>query len=84
MANIPSEYREYLTELRALSKDECGEDVLVGLTSEETEFYLAYSFGKKKGERSDHYLQLNDKHELARRDVLLAENEFRVGRPRRH
>ena len=64
--------------------------MLVGLSLEETEFYMAHaraalSFGAKRGENyeaeSDRYLALHDKHEQARFQVLGAEHYKRVDKP---
>ena len=71
-----------------LAKDEAGRDVLVGLTHEETELYLAYSYrddliGKPfeseaaEQEAERRYLDLDDKHEQTRREILAAESEAR-------
>jgi len=74
--------RKYLTELRAISKDREGREVLVGLTLEETEFYIQFGRsivpGEKKHEEADRYLKLNQKHEQARMEVISTENLLRT------
>jgi hypothetical protein len=58
--------------------------VLVGLSYEESEEYLKHAkrgldddgYLEKNEMSTDRYLELHDKHELARRQVLLAENEM--------
>lgn len=84
MAAIPEEHRAYLLEMRALAKDDDGNEVLIGLTSSETEFYLRYSLGSASHGESERYLQLNEKHEKARFVILGAENELRFDNPSKH
>ena len=76
--------RIFLTEMRAITTDSQGQEVLVGLTMLETEFYLDYSrrgfggadnLGREDGAR---YLELCNKHECARLSILAAENQLRV------
>jgi len=64
--------REYLSKIRALSTDQDGNDVFVGLTAKESAWYATYleeSFGGT-ADRSDgqqeKYLALQDRHEEAR------------------
>ncbi|MBV1929709.1 MAG: hypothetical protein KUG81_09400 [Gammaproteobacteria bacterium] len=88
MAKIPEEDRSYLTEIRAIATDLNGDETLVGLTEEETEFYLDYSrrsvAGSTTDEDRDRYVALNDKHEPARIAVISAESELRVDKPSKH
>lgn len=80
----------YLAELRAISTDEGGNEILVGLTLEETTWYMEYSRrsltadSDHSSESADRYLQLHDKHELARLGVVGAEHQLRVDNPSRH
>jgi hypothetical protein len=81
-------FRQYLTEMRAIGVDGEGREVLVGLTFEETAWYLEYSDRKLHGksgtnhdEDRDQYLVLHDKHESARLQVLAAEIEKRTDDP---
>ena len=66
--------RTYLAEMRALSRDSAGREILVGLTFEETEFYMEYTNKRMQGHKdrpnSKRYLELHEKHELARLEVL--------------
>src|SRR4051812_7464272 len=41
--------RSYLTEMRAITMDGQGREVLVGLSAEETEFYMRYTKSRMKG-----------------------------------
>ncbi len=81
--------RTYFQEMRAIAKDERGQEVLVGLTYEETDFYLAYGriLGQpKRASRADRqvYLRLHDRHERMRLDVVGTEIYLRKEDPRRH
>ena len=65
-----NEERATLTAFRALTTDEQGREVLVGLTFEETAFYMARV---RRGPPTipdlvsqEKYLELDKKHELAR------------------
>ncbi len=77
--------REYLREMRALSTDQQGREVLVGLTLEETIRYMSHLRGRLEpgGTRddTDDYLRLHDKHEAARVAVIVAESQARNERP---
>lgn len=81
--------RAYLSEMRAITTDGHGREVLVGLTLEETAWYVAYSKARLTGEHREpedgkEYLELYDKHERARLQVLGAEIEARNENPTRH
>lgn len=80
--------RAHLREMRALATDALGREVLVGLTFEETAFYVTYGRDRIKGisrpDDGEKYLELHDKHERARLSVLGAENELRNDKPTRH
>ncbi len=87
---ISDSERAYLVEMRALTTDAEGREVLVGLTFEETLEYLklAHTTGasgaSSAGARYDdgeRYLALHDKHELARLEILGAEHQKRVDKP---
>jgi hypothetical protein len=82
--------RAYLQEMRALATDLQGREVLIGLTFEETEFYLAHSREMMSSdelgpnhhhEDGERYLALHEKQERARFEVLAAENQKRVDKP---
>lgn len=80
--------RAYLKEIRALSTDSQGREVLVGLTFDETVFYVTYIREQANDIRSrddnDKYLELHEKHERARITVLGAENQLQNNSPTRH
>lgn len=82
--------RDYLAPLGAIVKDAQGREVLVGLTTEETEFYMGYLRRRAAGEilapegDDERYDELHHKHEMARFAVLDAENYRRVNKPPEH
>jgi hypothetical protein len=80
--------RAYLNEMHAITTDSKGNEVLIGLSLEETEFYLSYANSRMDGteQRADQkrYLELHEKHERARLAVLGAENELRNDKPSLH
>lgn len=80
--------RAYLAEMRALTTDVEGREVLVGLTAEETAVYMAHSRARLAGKPfragSKKYLGLREKHERARLEVLGAEIFVRTETPQRH
>lgn len=69
--------RAYLNEMRMLSTDNGGNEIFVGLTVEESSEYYEYTRMRPgtagDSDATDRYLELNDKHELARHAVLAAE-----------
>src|SRR5690606_10608869 len=75
--------RAYLTEIRALTTDEDGNDRFVGLTTNESMWYQNYlreSFSgtaDRADESVEKYLALQDKHEEMRRTVLAGESLLR-------
>jgi hypothetical protein len=66
--------RECLNQLHAISIDTSESEVLVGLTPEETAFYMEFTRKYLAGERNYHnltrYLDLHDRHEAARLRAL--------------
>lgn len=91
MTDFTDSERAYLNEMRALTTDSQGREVLVGLTAEETEFYRKYAKERLAGtggadRRADgnRYLELHEKRERARFAVLAAENQLRNDGPVRH
>ncbi len=72
--------REYLSNIRALSKDQENNEVFVGLTIRESVWYADYLEASFRGtaDRNDgsqeKYLALQDRHEEARRAVLAADS----------
>ena len=88
MFSFTDDERAHLTEMRAISTDSNGIEILVGLTIEETAFYMNYTRGRVAG-NNDHfggekYLQLHDKHEQARLEVLGTEIHLRTEKPTFH
>lgn len=85
MTTFTDAERAYLAEMRAITTDTQGREILVGLTAEETAFYMAYARDMRSAGRnsvdSERYLELHDKHEAARLGVLVAENQLRVDNP---
>ncbi|MFA7668572.1 MAG: hypothetical protein WCX93_04415 [Burkholderiaceae bacterium] len=75
--------RAYLTEIRALSTDEDGNVLFVGLTAKESVWYQEYLQASFAGtadravESEEKYLALHDKHEEMRRTVLASESLMR-------
>lgn len=80
--------RVYLTEMRAITKDSQGREILVGLTLDETTVYMDFVRKSRTGEHdcgdAEVYLRLNEKHERARFAVLGAEHVLRTENPPRH
>jgi hypothetical protein len=85
-------FREFLTEMRSITTDGTGREVLVGLTAEETDWYFAYTArrmsdaarGPHHSEDRERYLALHDRHEHARFQVLGAEIQKRTDSPTSH
>lgn len=90
MIEFSDSERSFLEQMRGLARDDDGQEVLVGLTAEETEFYVLYGRKRASGERNrdpssrDRYLALHQKHDLARQQVIHAENEARRDGSPRH
>jgi len=83
-------HRPYLEFMRMLARDDEGREVLVELTYGETEWYFAYlddKFGTDEGRTRktvaqesadrDRYLELHDRHERLRLEIVMAEVEAR-------
>ena len=81
--------RAWHTEMRGLAVDEEGRWVLVGLTMEETEFYMTHIRRRSFGDRDRvpanraRFLDLHQKHEIARLQIIEAENYVRREDPPR-
>jgi hypothetical protein len=89
MLNITDSERAFLEEMRALARDGKGNEVLIGLTAEESQFYFDYVNERlvanmRRREDGDRYLKLHDKHEGARLAVIFAEAEARGDASSRH
>jgi hypothetical protein len=88
MFEFTEDERAHLTEMRAITKDSQGREVLVGLTLDETVIYMAYHrkirTGEHDSEGGEVYLELHNKHERARLAVIGAEHILRTENPSRH
>jgi hypothetical protein len=87
MFAFTDEERAQLSEFRAITTDEQGREVLVGLTLEETAFYMAHVKRRPiipDREGRKRYIELDKKHELARLAVLGAEVQRRNENPPLH
>jgi hypothetical protein len=95
MFTFTDEERIPLVMARALSKDEEGREVLVGLTLDETSFVMErrrrFLAAIGTGERDrrdpasrDRFRELSEKHEKARLAVIGAEIDLRNENPTRH
>jgi hypothetical protein len=82
MFEFSDQERAWHTEMRGISTDEHGREVLVGLTMEETVFYMSRARNRASGVRNSDpdnrtcFLGLHQKHELARLQVIGAEIEL--------
>lgn len=85
MVHFADDERAHLTAIRGITTNEHGEEVLVGLNVEETEFYMTYAREQRSSpcdsQRSERYQSLHNKYEMARLGVLAAENQLRVDKP---
>ena len=85
ISDLSAERQAHLRENRAIGEDNEGNEVLVGLTVEETSFYLNYVQQRLLGDDDptvgERYLKLHDKHEKARFSVLGAEHILRTEKP---
>lgn len=83
---IDEKYLPYLIEMRGVTTDANGEQVLVGLNAAETAEYFRLNElrGAKEDAEHDRYEELHERHEAARRQVLIAENQLRVDKPTRN
>ena len=72
--------RAYLRQVGALATDSRGNEVLAGLTAEETAFYVEYGRAWARGTRAapgvrEKYLALWRKHEQHRKAIVGAEEQ---------
>jgi len=78
----------YLLEMRMVTTDLNGAQVLVGLTAEETAWFFAHIKRPGGSIRDDaaeaRYLALYDKHTAARFQVMGAEDELETNKPTRN
>jgi hypothetical protein len=87
---VPELHRAYLQDMRALSHDEQGREILVGLTFDETEALIELMFSRWDISRSLEHIdrdagrerQLYEKHELARLAIVVGESEARQAGPK--
>lgn len=87
MLDLTEVERAKFSEFRSLGVDGHGNDVLVGLTLEESVFYLTYERERAKGksyESRPRYLELHEKHEAMRLQNVFAEVELRDAAPQKH
>jgi len=88
ISDLPAERLAYLNEIRAIGKDDEGDEVLVGLTVKETSFYINYIEKRLLDEDDPNdagtYLKLHEKHEKARLSVLGAEIVLHNEKPSIH
>ncbi len=88
MFSFTDDERAYLTEMRKITTDTRGNEVLVGLTLEETEFYINHTRQRITGEdnrcNGDKYLELHEKHERVRLEILGTEIYLRDENPTLH
>jgi hypothetical protein len=88
---IDKKHLPYLIEMRSLATDKNGEQILIGLSVEETKEYFDYVEARVAGDApaddligGARYLALHEKHEAARFQILIAENELRTTNPTRN
>jgi len=87
MINFTDAERAWHSEMLGLAVDEEGREVLVGVTMEETEFYVTHIRKRTCGDRDRNpvnrtrFLELHEKHEIARLQILEAENYVRRENP---
>lgn len=88
MFKFTDDERCYLNEMRAITTDTTGNEVLVGLNLEETKWYMKYSrdflSGNQSSKNKNYYLELHEKHEKARLEILGAEIYIRNESPLVH
>ncbi len=90
MTTLSETSRAYLLEIRALSTDSNGNEILVGLSVDETDFYLKFSELSTTNdldisdEDRSRYLELSEKHEATRLSIIDGEIELREDKPSRH
>jgi hypothetical protein len=83
MFTFTDDERASLGWMRGISQDSQGRAVLVGLTLEETNFYITYRrkfFTPERDRDREHqkrYLELHRKHEIARLEVVGTEIDLR-------
>ena len=77
--------RIFKLQMRGLAKDSEGREVLVGLTLEETAFFMnrsrKFAVGIREHETKKRWLELAAKHEAARFAVLASEHELEREKP---
>lgn len=83
---IDEKHRAYMEDMRMLDYDRDGREKLVGLTFEESEWYLTYLDDRfsvdrdevdRPSEDRERYLQLHSRHERHRLAIIVAEAEAR-------
>ena len=83
--DLTPDERAYMAELRMLTTDSRGTEVVVGLNRDESIRYIessrAYLSGDRQGSNAE-YLALHEKHERVRLAVVMAESESRQTKER--
>lgn len=80
MATFTDDERDCLVEMKSITTDANGREVLAGLTEEETEFYMeCVRCGQRPGDPSARarYDDLEIRHQLARASIFAAQNRAR-------
>lgn len=86
MLELTESNRAFLKEIRALSTDQHGQEIFVGLTRCESERYIVLSEPLRVAtfEEKGEYLFLDEKYNLARMQVIGAEHMLRTENPPIH
>ena len=88
ISDLSAERQAHFKEMRAIGEDNEGNEVLVGLTVEETSFYLSYLqqrlLDNEDPADGKRYMELHNKHEEARFSVLGAEHILQTEKPTVH
>jgi hypothetical protein len=66
--------RAHFNDLKMLSHDECQNEILVGLTVEESLAYIRYSRYSERIDVNESFVQLNGKHVAAHKEKLIDES----------
>ena len=89
MLILTEDERASLGRMRGITQDPQGRAVLVGLTFEETDFYITYRRKfltperDRDRENQRRYLELHRRHEIARLEVVAGEIRLRNENPTR-
>lgn len=76
LLNLTTDQRDYLQQMRALSSDEAGREIFVGLSRWESEEFLGLLFSaSRSADETDRELELAERHESIRSQIVGAEAE---------